>query len=239
LSPLLACCVCCCRGGGLCSRVALTRFASLCYIDIVFLKAKSWPVGASLWIPQKSVYWHRYSVNMKHESNREGALLSQSIDCSLPNSKGVNTKFSKLFIVFYVYCWIILSRGKFFQRLYLPPAGILDNKTLVCDGILDGFDVWCLSSKRFISVYCKRIDASNAICKAASVRTFGLSAILWFTDLQLRSYYGDPMSTLDLTRSHDHPNTIRTIPSCPAVLSLQLRKRIDSGWSCRTRLLSE
>src|SRR5215210_4033290 len=37
-SPLLACCAYCCRGGGLCSRVALTRFASLCYIDIVFLK---------------------------------------------------------------------------------------------------------------------------------------------------------------------------------------------------------
>jgi hypothetical protein len=27
-------------------------------------------------------------------------------------------------------------------------------------------------------VYCKRMDASNAICKAASVRMFGLSAIL-------------------------------------------------------------
>ena len=89
--------------------------------------------------------------------------------------------------------------------IYLLPVS-LPNITLVFGRILDGFDVWCLSSKRFISVNCKRIDASNAICKAASVRTFGLSAILWFTDLQLRSYYGDPMSTLDLTRSHEHPN---------------------------------
>src|SRR5215208_3830044 len=39
LFPLLACCVCCCCGGGLCSHVALTRFVSVCYIDIVFLKA--------------------------------------------------------------------------------------------------------------------------------------------------------------------------------------------------------
>jgi hypothetical protein len=40
------------------------------------------------------------------------------------------------------------------------------------------FDAQHAKAKRFISVSCKRMDASNATSKAASVRMFGLSAIL-------------------------------------------------------------
>ena len=40
------------------------------------------------------------------------------------------------------------------------------------------FDAQHAKAKKFISVSCKKMDTSNATSKAASVRMFGLSAIL-------------------------------------------------------------
>ena len=70
----------------------------------------------------------------------------------------------------------IWNSFKAFINLLLLTLG--KNKSASSESIFVIADAQRFSSVRFISVYCKRMDASNAICKAASVRMFGLSAIL-------------------------------------------------------------
>jgi hypothetical protein len=116
---------------------------------------------------------------MKNEAKNKNNLVSQ------PNrSRRLNSK-DHMEIIFksYAPCYFtsklrndIWNSFKAFINLLL--LTLVKNKSASSESIFVIADAQRFNSIRFISVYCKRMDASNAICKAASVRMFGLSAIL-------------------------------------------------------------